>query len=120
MTGRAACRAMRKVIFTLAFVPLLAGCMTPYTPWPSEGGGGTGERYPAPDEGLARLKERYETLIERRADERAPSQMLLAQTLIVRAFRERAGGLVIDSGQTEAAASAVLDGIERRLGGRRG
>ena len=120
MTGRGARQRVRKVILTFALVQFLAGCVTPYTPWPNEGGGGTGERYPAQDEALARLKGRYEALLDRRADERAPSQMLLAQTLIVRAFRERAGGLVLDSSQTEAAASAVLDGIEQRLGVRRG
>ena len=119
MTLRAARSRALRVIFTLAFLPLIGGCVTPYTPWPGEGGGGVGEQYPAQDEALKRLKERYEALLDRRADERAPSQMLLAQTLIIRTFRERAGGLTIDSGQTEAAASAILDSIERQLGKRR-
>jgi hypothetical protein len=120
MTCRGEPSTAHKVIFALLLLALLGGCVTPYTPWPGEGGGGLGEQYSAGDEALALLKARYQMLLERRAEERAPSQMLLAQTLIIRAFRERAGGLAIDSGQTEAAASAVLDKIERQLGARRG
>jgi hypothetical protein len=108
-----------RAIFAFGIMIALAGCVTPYTPWPDEAGGGMAESYPAENEALTLLKQRYRLLLERRADERVPAQMLLAQTLIVRALREQAGGLSNDSGQTISAASAALDDIEKTLGGRR-
>ncbi len=89
--------------------------MPVYTPWPREGGGGLAERYPTEDESLLRIKVRFVKLLDRAAGERFPAQMLLAQTYIIRAFREKAGGLSIDSSKSIAAASAVLDEVERQL-----
>ncbi len=108
-----------RVIFAAGLVSVLAGCVTPYTPWPDEAGGGMAETYPAENEALVGLKVRYRLLLDQGADERVPAQMLLAQTLIVRAYHEQAGGLLTDAGQTMSAASAVLDDIERHIGGSR-
>jgi hypothetical protein len=95
-----------------ALAGAVAGCVTLYTPWPGEGGGGEAELHSSENEALVRLKERFRLLLDRGASEKRSAQMLHAQTLLIRAYREEAGGLYIDAGRSISEASAALDDIE--------
>jgi hypothetical protein len=109
-------RALRNILLAAVLGLSLPACITPYTPWPDEATGGLAEKEAAFDPELESLKKRYTALQDVKAETRFPALMLEAQRLIVRASRERAGALVIDSSRTAAEVSSLLAQLEARLG----
>lgn len=86
----------------------LGGCSS----WPSEGSGGMAELNPPPTACLAAMDARLRALESSKSSATAPAEIFEARLKLIRAQREYAGGLMLDSIEHARATDTLLTRLE--------